>query len=181
MPRIERSPSRYFRFCPRCGAALKIAKSDGHPNLVCTRRDFVFYQNPHTAVSALVFDARNRVLLVKRRDEPKKGTWDVPGGFVSWGENPETGIIREMREELRARFKPQRLLGIYPDWYDFRGLRYSVYNVYYLGTLTGHPRAASDVAGIRWFPLNRLPRAIAFPHIRRALRDISSGQWTVNS
>ncbi|MBI4426217.1 MAG: NUDIX hydrolase [Candidatus Kerfeldbacteria bacterium] len=136
----------------------------------CDQGDFVFFQNPHSAVSGLIFDRRGRVMLVKRKYNPKKGFWDTPGGFVGWGENPKQAVIRELREELKVHFQPQDLSGIFHDWYDMFNLRYSVYNIYYTGTISGRPRPASDVAAIRWFPLNRLPQKISFSHIRRALR-----------
>lgn len=170
MSRVERSPFRYFKFCPRCSGKLRLTKVDGHPNLTCVNGHFTFFQNPHSAVSGLIFDRHGRVMLVKRKFNPKKGFWDVPGGFVAWGEDPEKAIIRELHEELRVRFRPQHLSGIFHDWYNMFNLRFSVYNIYYTGTISGRPRPASDVATIRWFSPGRLPKKISFSHIRRALR-----------
>jgi mutator protein MutT len=54
---------------------------------------------PVVGVGAVVFDARGRVLLIKRAHEPLKGQWSVPGGKVDLGETLETAVAREVLEE----------------------------------------------------------------------------------
>jgi ADP-ribose pyrophosphatase YjhB (NUDIX family) len=51
------------------------------------------------AVSALVVDADDRVLLILRGHQPAQGLWSVPGGSVEPGESLEDAIVREMAEE----------------------------------------------------------------------------------
>ena len=48
------------------------------------------------AVSALVTDAADRILLIQRGHEPSKGLWSVPGGSVEEGESLEQALVREM-------------------------------------------------------------------------------------
>ena len=55
------------------------------------------------AVSALVTDATDRVLLIQRGHEPAKGLWSVPGGSVEEGESLEQALVREMWEETKLR------------------------------------------------------------------------------
>jgi 8-oxo-dGTP diphosphatase len=53
---------------------------------------------PVVGVGAVVFDA-DRVLLVKRANEPLKGEWSLPGGAVEIGETLEAAGAREVLEE----------------------------------------------------------------------------------
>ena len=53
---------------------------------------------PIVAVGAVILDG-DRVLLVKRGQEPLKGEWSLPGGVVELGETLEAALTREVREE----------------------------------------------------------------------------------
>lgn len=53
---------------------------------------------PVVAVGAVVVDDE-RLLLVRRRDDPGAGTWSVPGGHLRRGETLAEAVVRELREE----------------------------------------------------------------------------------
>ena len=112
----------------------------------------------HSAVtaSALPEDEERRVLLARRAIEPYLGLWDAVGGFVDEGEHPLDGLHREVREETGLPFEPRELLGIWMGRYgsDDR----ATLNFFWTGRLAGdHPRAADDVAELRWFGRDELP------------------------
>jgi len=49
------------------------------------------------------FVDRTSVLLIKRRDDPFKGHWALPGGFVNEQEPLEVAAAREMEEEAKVK------------------------------------------------------------------------------
>ena len=49
----------------------------------------------------VIIDDSNRVLMLKRSDYVDKyaGEWDLPGGHIKVGEELDTGMKREVKEE----------------------------------------------------------------------------------
>ncbi len=96
------------------------------------------------------------MLLARRALDPFRGTWDLVGGFVGEGEHPLDGLRREVREETGVEFEVGPLLGIWMGDYDGR----ATLNLFWRGRFgAGEPRAADDVAELRWFDADSLPPA----------------------
>jgi 8-oxo-dGTP diphosphatase len=64
------------------------------------RSDREYPAHPLVGVGALIHDGEGRVLLIKRKFEPNKGRWSLPGGLLETGERLVDGARREVREEL---------------------------------------------------------------------------------
>ena len=61
------------------------------------------YKYPRPAVTAdcivITREAEPKVLLIQRGDQPFKGGWAFPGGFMNMDETTEQCAIRELEEE----------------------------------------------------------------------------------
>ena len=116
---------------------------------------------PSLAVD-VVIKIRGGVVLVKRRNEPYKGKWALPGGFVEYGEKVELAAAREALEETGIEVELQELLGVYSDpGRDPRGHTVSV--CYIAKWAGGKLKAASDAAEAEIF--RRIPwQELAFDH-----------------
>lgn len=62
------------------------------------------------SVTGIVFDDRDRILLVRQADS---GDWTPPGGSIDPGENPSDAVVREVWEETGLCTEPVRVLGVY--------------------------------------------------------------------
>jgi len=58
-------------------------------------------EHPIVGVSAVIFVDKS-VLLVRRKQEPAKGQWSLPGGAVELGEGILEALARELLEELSS-------------------------------------------------------------------------------
>jgi ADP-ribose pyrophosphatase YjhB (NUDIX family) len=161
--------TREFKYCPFCGDRLLHPKEykDTGPRCVECRR--IFHSTPHPTVSAIITDEKEEhVLLTRRKLDPLKGYWDIPGGFLDLGESLEEGLQREMREEMSIEIEIISFLGSYPGVYGAE--RIPTINIYYHAVLAkGKPTAGSDVLEIRQFHHERIPPTLAFEDGLRAL------------
>jgi ADP-ribose pyrophosphatase YjhB (NUDIX family) len=104
-------------------------------------------------------DAKDRVLLVKRSVEPKKGFWCLPGGFMELDETPEQAALRELKEETGLAGKIDMLLGVSANP---SALYHTVLMVGYLvKSYSGSLIAGDDAEDASYFHYNELPE-IAF-------------------
>lgn len=56
----------------------------------------------------------NKYLLLKRSDHDKDdpGCWDLPGGGIDWGEQPQEAAVRETKEEAGLEIKVTQILSL---------------------------------------------------------------------
>jgi len=107
-------------------------------------------KNPRLTVDVLVTDeSGERVLLIKRKNEPFQDKWALPGGFVEYGETIEVAAAREVKEELNVEVELEGLLGVYSDpGRDPRGHTISI--VFFGKKKKGKEKAGSDAADLMW-------------------------------
>ena len=125
------------------------------------------YRWPRASVTAdaVLFaekDGQIYVLLIQRGNEPYKGYWAFPGGFLEMGETVARCAERELEEETGIQLTGMQLVGIYSDVErDPRGR--VVTAAYAAMTTMPEANAADDAAATKWWPLNALPE-LAFDH-----------------
>jgi ADP-ribose pyrophosphatase YjhB (NUDIX family) len=151
-----------WRLCPRCGAGLE--RDGGHAR--CPACGSAYYANSAPAVEGLL-ERDGKILLALRGVEPRRGYWDLPGGFLEEAEEPLDGLRREFREETGIEVEPVEWLGTHIEPYG----AHFVLGLTWLVGGEGEPRAADDVAELRWFGPDELPAELAFAHQNDLVRN----------
>ncbi len=119
------------------------------------------YQSPKLTVDGILVE-ENRLLLIKRKNNPFRNNWALPGGFVDYGETTENAIIREMKEETGLLTRIVKLSGVYSDpKRDPRGHTVSI--VYIVQKVGGTLKSGDDAAEVEYFAFESLP-SLAFDH-----------------
>ena len=124
------------------------------------------FPHPSVTVDIIIFRMSGNdqeVLFIKRGNDPYKGKWALPGGFVDKDEPLEAAAARELKEEtglsgilltqMHAFGNPGR---------DPRGHTVSVVYVGYL-PVGAVATAGDDAAEAKWFKVDALPE-LAFDH-----------------
>ncbi|MDY6789614.1 MAG: NUDIX hydrolase [Candidatus Nanohaloarchaea archaeon] len=120
------------------------------------------------AASDIILEREGEVLLIKRRFEPFKGTWGLPGGQLEEGETLEECAVREMKEETGLKVSIKSMLGVYSD--PDRDPRGQVISVAYVVEQEGEELdPGREVMEAEWFDMEDLPE-LAFDH-RKMLED----------
>ena len=108
------------------------------------------YRNPALAVDAAVRRG-DEVLLIQRGNEPWKGAWALPGGFVDYGEDPRDAVLRELQEETGLSGHIESLLDAKGD--PARDPRKHIVSIVYLVEAEGEPVGGDDAADARFWPI----------------------------
>jgi mutator protein MutT len=156
-------------FCPRCATALESRPEHGTLRPTCPACGYIWYRNPVPAAGVLIRE-HGRVLLVRRKFDPRAGAWCLPAGFMEAGETPEQTAMRELREETGLEARLTALFHVYAGFDD---PRVRAVLILYTAERTGGTLAPGDDAiEAAWFPLAAPPEPIAFASHRQALADL---------
>ena len=141
--------------------------------MTATRK--VDHRNPPTAVDLLIEVygedypsgplGMDGLVFIKRKNEPFKGCWALPGGFQEVGESLEETALREGREETNLRLEIIDQLKVYSD--PNRDPRGHVNSAGYVLRAYGIPKGGDDAAEARVFPFSEIPKELAFDHAKR--------------
>lgn len=131
------------------------------------------YKYPRPAVTAdcvvITREAAPKVLLIQRGNEPFKGCWAFPGGFMDMDETTEQCAIRELEEETGLKVSELQQIGAYSK--VDRDPRGRTVTIAYLIRIDAPVAVVGqdDAAKAEWFSMKALP-PLAFDH-EEIMRD----------
>jgi ADP-ribose pyrophosphatase YjhB (NUDIX family) len=116
------------------------------------------YVTPKVGVGAIVFNARDEILLVQRSEGP----WFIPTGWGDVGLSPAQVAAKEVREETGFMVTPQRVVGVYDGAQWGATLNPHFYSILFYcrldgGALKRHPTETLDAG---FFAREQLPAPI---------------------
>lgn len=126
------------------------------------------WPRPMVTVDAVVFAFFGHapsLLLIKRKNDPFRGKWAIPGGFVDLDEELETAVARELAEEtglLNVGLQQMHTFGRCGR--DPRGRQITIA---YIGIATdgvNDIKGGDDAEEAQWFDIENLPEDLAFDH-----------------
>ena len=105
---------------------------------------------PLLTTDCVISDGEGRILLIRRKNEPFRGAFALPGGFVETGETVEVACRREVLEETGIKIGALRLIGVYSE--PGRDPRGHTVSVAYMASVppATRPQAGSDAEDAQW-------------------------------
>ena len=133
----------------------------------------------HT-VDAVVVQS-GHVLLIRRRAEPGKGLWAMPGGYLNPSERLVDGMIRELREETKIKVPEPVLRGNIKAEHTYDDPNRSdrgriITTAFYIKLTDSHElpkvKGSDDADKAKWVPLNEITADGLFEDHYFVIRDI---------
>ena len=156
-----------FNFCPRCATPVAHEHRFGAMREVCPKCGWIHFVDPKVAAGVLVI-ADERVLLVRRVNEPYRGLWTLRAGFVNGGEDPAEAAARECLEETGLSVRVTRVFDIVAGREHPRGADFVI--VYQAEVIGGNMQADDDADAVEWFDKQHLP-PLAFRATQKVLQS----------
>ena len=154
-----------IKFCPRCGAAIRREERFGKIHPVCPQCEWIYFDDPKVAAAVLV-EQDGRILLVRRINEPYRGLWTLPAGFIDAGEDPAQAAERECLEETGLSVRVKRVLDVIAGREHERGADFVI--AYLAEVVAGTLAPGDDADAVEWFARDDLP-PLAFTATRKIL------------
>ena len=165
--------------CPLCSSSHFVL--DSEKSRRCRDCGFEYFMNPSSANVALIFNQQQELLVVRRKNDPAKGTLDLPGGFADMNETAEEGVIREVKEETGLEVTALRYLFSFPNQYEFSGVTLPTLDLFFACEVADerHVKALDDAAEAFWLPLEKInPNAFGLDSIRKGVEKFVKARKT---
>lgn len=121
----------------------------------------------------IVIWREDKVLLVKRAQDPRKGEWGLPGGVQNLGETIMQAAVREAREETGLDIAPLGVItaldAIVKDKKGDIEYHYTIIEVA-SESRDGKAIAGDDATELCWATLDEVEKLCAWPEVSRVVR-----------
>ncbi len=154
------------QYCLKCGTQMVWQQIEDRPREVCPACGWIHYQQVKLAAAALI-ERSGELLLLQRAEEPWKGDWNLPAGYVEVDEAPEKAAVREAREETGLDVIAVDLVGNYFYSDDPRGN--GLLLVFRTEVLSGGVHTNPESLQAAYFAPDNLPENICSAGHRRAV------------
>ncbi len=164
-------------YCIKCAGLMekKVPQGDNRERSVCRGCGFVHYLDPKIACGT-VPEHEGRIVLIRRKIDPRAGSWSFPCGFMEVDETTQEAAVRETREETGLEVELQDHLGTWSYVKSWWGG--SVVIVAYRARILSNPVpvAGDDAAEALFFDPSEIPwDDLAFKSSTEALRQWQAG------
>jgi len=145
-----------YLFCPVCGQSLQKSIIDDRLRGTCPDCSYIDWGDFSLGVGGVLWH-NGKVLLVQRGNNPGKGMWTIPGGYVDHGETIGEAIIREIQEETGIKTKPLSIIALR----DRPAEKHNTYIIFLMqflgGSLQAQPEEVSDLGFFTFKECQALP------------------------
>ena len=145
-----------FKYCPICGSSLFNISSE--KSRKCGDCGFEYFVNPSSANVAFILNKDGELLVERRKNNPAKGTLDLPGGFADMNETVEEGLKREVMEETGLEVTETTYMFSKPNTYHYSGVDIPTLDMFFRCKVKddNKVKANDDAAECMWIPLEEI-------------------------
>jgi ADP-ribose pyrophosphatase YjhB (NUDIX family) len=168
---VEETPymNQEIQFCPYCGKKVTYKLLFGLQRPICEDCNWIHFADPKVAAAVLIVQ-NNKVLLTRRMNDPYRGFWSLPAGFINAHEDPQDAARRECLEETGLQVEITKLFEVFSVHEHERGA--DILIVYTANVLSGILTAGDDADQAAFFDLNDLP-PLAFTSTSKILDSLN--------
>ena len=135
------------------------------------------FRNPKGTATSIII-RENKLLLVKRNQEPFKGRWDLCGGYMQEGETPEEAVRREIKEELGVEVTEATHINDFPGLAQWKESLNPIISHVFLVDFKGEIELDEENSDFAWYPLKDVnPQDVSFDSNQRIVAWVKEN-WT---
>lgn len=123
------------------------------------------------SVAVIITNPEGKVLLLEHYLRPTSG-WGIPGGFIDYGEQPETAIRRELREETGIELENLKMIRI-------RTLGRHIEMIFRAESNDTAEVKSHEIKSLGWFALDEIPKEMSSSQ-KSIVKKVLRGEFDKN-